>query len=606
MARYVHRMPFGAQVRPGGNGADFRLWAPAARRVDLVLPGAAERTIAAKPEPGGWFSAAADDVRDGTHYLWQIDGGQRVPDPASRFNPRGPHGPSQLVDPDRFEWSEGDWRGRPWHEAVLYELHVGTFTREGTYAAAEAQLGALAALGVTAVELLPLADFPGHFGWGYDGVLPYAPHAAYGTPNDLKRFVQSAHRHGLMVFIDVVYNHFGPDGNYLHLYAPQFFTDRHHTPWGAAINFDGEQSRTVREFFIHNALYWVDEFRVDGLRFDAVHQIVDDSTLHFLEELSTRLRAASAGRHVHLVLENECNDARRLGPPGTPGRYEAQWNDDFHHAMHVLLTGEQDGYYAEFDRPMEQLARTLTAGFARERCDSDAFTDATGEVPLANTVISLQNHDQIGNRAFGERLSMLASAESLRLAAAMHLLAPAPPMLFMGEEFGATTPFLHFANWEGELREAVREGRRREFARFPRFAEAAARNELPDSGAPETFQRCKLSAPEQQSPPEQEWRTLYRELLALRHRILTPRLERLATGRHSAERIGERGLHVRWRFDDGLAFDMLVQLGEDEQRTDGLTMAPLVDGETLHTVGDVQADRLGAWSGRWSLGHEAG
>ncbi len=612
MATHVHRMPFGAAVRDAGRGVDFRLWAPAARRVELLLgDGDGERAIEApRVDADGWHVVGVDDAGAGTRYRWRIDGDVAVPDPASRCNPEGPHGASQVVDAAAFAWDDDGWHGRPWHETVLYELHVGTFTREGSYEAAEAELGALVALGVTAVELMPLASFPGRWGWGYDGVLPYAPHAAYGTPAQLKHFVQAAHRHGLMVFVDVVYNHFGPDGNWLARYAPQFFDAARHTPWGAAIDFGGAGSRWVREFFIENALYWIDEYRVDGLRLDAVHQIADGGRPHLLDELSRRVRAAAGARHVHLVLENERNDARWLAAPATPGRYEAQWNDDFHHALHVLLTGERDGYYAAFDHPVEVLTRVLAAGFWRERPAADAGFRAAGDaVPLARTVIALQNHDQVGNRAFGERLVALAPAGALRLATALLLLAPAVPLLFMGEEFASARPFLHFADWDGALRDAVRAGRRREFAHFPRFADAAARGELPDPCAAETFERCKLEPRSEQTAAQREWRVVHAELLALRKRWLVPLLPRLRTddSAHSVLRLGERGLVVRWRFDDGQALEAVVHLGPGERAMPpAQVLPPLAESRLLHRVGAVQIDRLGAWSGLWQLGREPG
>ncbi|HLL13407.1 MAG TPA: alpha-amylase family glycosyl hydrolase, partial [Rubrivivax sp.] len=422
--RHIHAMPFGATLLPGG-GARFTLWAPAAKSIELVLSSSAgERVqLAASAQGDGWYALELADVAAGQRYQWRIDGDLLVPDPASRSNPDGPHGASQVVDPHAFEWADDGWRGRPWHQTVLYELHVGCFTREGTFAAAAAQLPRLAALGITAVQLMPLADFPGSFGWGYDGVLPFAPFHGYGTPDDLKRLVQAAHGLGLMVFGDVVYNHFGPDGNYLHAYAPQFFSNSHRTAWGPALNFDGEAAATVREFIIHNALYWIDEFRFDGLRLDAVHAMLDDSPLHILQELSTRVRAACAGRHVHLVLENDSNDETRLAPPGTPGFYDGQWNGDLHHTLHVLLTGERDGYYAEYDTPLQQLARCLTHGFARQGGPHNAEgaqprRAAQGQAPLLAVVNLLHNHDQIGNRAFGERLQRLAEPAAMRLATA--------------------------------------------------------------------------------------------------------------------------------------------------------------------------------------------
>jgi maltooligosyltrehalose trehalohydrolase len=602
-----HEMPFGARLRTEG-GVDFRLWAPGARTVALVL---GDERVSARTGDDGWYHAHVPHACAGDGYQWRIDDELLVPDPASRFNPQGPHGASQVVDPRSFDW-DADWHGRPWHEAVLYELHVGCFTPAGTYAAAEAQLPALAELGVTALQLMPLADFPGRFGWGYDGVLPYAPHAAYGTPDELKRFIQTAHRLNLMVFLDVVYNHFGPDGNYLHRYAPPFFTDRHQTAWGPAMNFDAPGSPTVREFFIHNALYWLGEYRFDGLRFDAVHAMLDDSRPDIMESISQRVRAAFPDRHIHLVLENDSNDAARLAAPGTAGRFEGQWNGDFHHTLHVLSTDEHDGYYAEYDRPIDQLARCLTLGFAREGGPHNSEhaaprRAAASTLALGCSVNFLQNHDQIGNRAFGERLTQLADERALRLATAILLLCPSPPLLFMGEEFGADTPFLYFADWTGELRDAVREGRRREFAHFPRYAEAAERNELPDPCDLATFERCKLDWSKAQAAAHREWRNLYAQLLALRQRVLMPQLPRLLTGRHEARRLSDSALRVRWRFDGGEVLEMLVNLGPLPCTVPGAAQAPpLKDASLVHAVGDVVADTLAAWSGRWHWGREAG
>ncbi|WKB53311.1 malto-oligosyltrehalose trehalohydrolase [Eleftheria terrae] len=608
--QYVHEMPFGARLRPEG-GAQFRLWAPAARTARLVLKHQQqEQQFEAHAGADGWYRLVVPEAAAGDLYQWFIDDELRVPDPASRFNPEGPHGPSQLVDPLKFDWDSA-WCGRPWHEAVIYELHVGCFTPAGTYAAAEAQLPALAQLGITAVQLMPLADFPGRFGWGYDGVLPFAPHAAYGTPQDLKRFIQAAHRLNMMVLLDVVYNHFGPDGNYLPRYAPQFFTDSHKTAWGPAVNFDAPGCETVRDFFINNALYWLQEYRFDGLRFDAVHAMLDNSRPDIVETLSARVREACPGRHVHLVLENDSNDARRLAPPATPGRFDGQWNGDFHHTLHVLLTDEHDGYYAEYDRPLEQLARVLVHGFARQGGPHNSEhaaprQAAEGTVPLGCTVNFLQNHDQIGNRAFGERLAQLADATSLRLATAVCLLNPSPPLLFMGEEFGAQTPFLYFADWSGDLREAVREGRRNEFSHFPRYAEAAARNELPDPCDPATFERSKLDWVSAQAVAHREWRHLYGQLLALRARALTPHLRRLLTGAHSAEPAGDGALRVRWRFEGGHALEMLINPQHRSCQLDSPSQPQgLEDATLLFSLGDVVADALGPWGGRWYWGHEA-
>lgn len=592
--RHVHTMRSGAALRAGG-GAHFALWAPAARQVELLLGDpAAPRVLAAVAERDGWFAVDVDAAAAGDRYRWRIDGGLVVPDPASRCNPQGPHEASVLVDPASFDWDDDGWRGRPWSEVVAYELHVGCFTAAGSFAAAAEQLPRLAELGITAVQLMPLADFPGDFGWGYDGVLPFAPYHGYGSPDDLKRFVQAAHRLGLMVFADVVYNHFGPDGNYLHAYAPDFFSDRHRTAWGAALNFDGDGSAAVRDFIVDNALYWIEEFRFDGLRFDAVHAMIDGSSPHILDELSARLRAAAADRHVHLILENDSNDEKWLAAPGTAGRYDGQWNGDPHHALHVLLTGERDGYYAEYDDPLAQLARCLTHGFARQGGPHNAEgapprRAATGRAPLPAMVNFLHNHDQVGNRAFGERLQQLADPAAMRLAAALLLLAPTTPMLFMGEELGCRAPFLYFADWHGELREAVRRGRAAEFAQFERYARAVNDGELPDPCDRASFERSKIGIEAENGG----WPALYADLLRARRERLQPMLSRLADDGHTSSLNGSR-LLLRWNFGDR-RLQMDLNLGATAVDTE----ASPSGAEAVFDIGAVQPRRLGPWSGRW-------
>ncbi|MEO8807561.1 MAG: malto-oligosyltrehalose trehalohydrolase [Burkholderiaceae bacterium] len=531
-------MPFGARLLPQGE-AEFRLWAPSAQRVELVLNGQLQPLAAAAD---GWFVGTAAAAA-GDRYAFRIDANLVVPDPASRHNPDDVHGASRLIDPEAFDWPDAGWRGRPWHEAVIYELHVGCFTEAGSFTAAIERLDDLVALGITAIELMPVADFPGQRGWGYDGVLLFAPDASYGTPDELKRLVAAAHARGLMVLLDVVYNHFGPDGNYLHVYAQTFFDRTVHTPWGAAINFGGEGSRTVREFFIHNALYWIEEFHFDGLRVDAVHAMQDDSALHFIDELAQAVRnGPGRARHVHLVLENDVNDAARLArtADGRPLLADAQWNDDVHHALHVLVSGERDGYYIDYAAdPLRLLGRALAEGFAYQG-DPSAYregeprgTPSTALPPLA-FVNSMQTHDQVGNRAFGERIAALADAagrhERLRALVACVLLSPAPPMLFMGEEFAASSPFLYFCDFSGDLAQAVTQGRRAEFSRFALFADPARRATIPDPNALSSFQRSKLDWAERDAPGHAEWCALYRHLLALRRDRLMPLLPWAGSG----------------------------------------------------------------------------
>ncbi|CAH0355676.1 malto-oligosyltrehalose trehalohydrolase [Aquabacterium sp. CECT 9606] len=620
--RHAHAMRFGAQVREGG-GVDFRLWAPGAKRVELVLKilvaeGDEARFIEAHgnacqgdEDPAReWYELHVPEATAGSRYRWRIDGELDVPDPASRNNPDGVHDFSEVVDPLSFEWAHSQgWQGVPWHEAVMYEMHVGAFTPEGTYAAAQARLPELAQLGITTVQLMPQASYPGRFGWGYDGVLLFAPQCSHGSPDDLKRFIDAAHGLGLMVMLDVVYNHFGPDGNYLSRYAPGFFSERHHTAWGAAINFDGPGSATVRDFFIDNALYWLEEYRFDGLRFDAVHAMLDDSRLDIMAALSVRVRQAFPQRHIHLVLENDSNDASRLDKPGTPGRFEGQWNGDFHHPVHVLLTGERDGYYAEYaDDTLGQLATSLTDGLVWQGGPhnwehAQPRRRTTSPQPLMNMVNFLQNHDQVGNRAMGDRLGQLVSEPALRLVTAMHLLNPAPPLLFMGEEFGAATPFLYFSDWSGELRQAVTEGRRKEFAQFPQFSDARTQALIPDPCDEGTFQRSKLDWAAASQPQGQRWQSFYRELLAWRRLHVAPHTTTLLTGEHHAERIGERALSVRWALGDGAALRMAVNLSE--QAMSWPAAAPTLPASGAVVEGEVSARGLGPWAGVWWIDRTA-
>lgn len=567
-------MKFGAECLPAG-GVRFRLWAPAAGQVELCLPDArGEAVLPMATEGEGWFERTVAEAAPGTRYLYRIDGVHRIPDPASRYNPEDVHGPSEVVDPEAFDWGNVDWRGRPWHEAVIYELHVGAFTPEGTFRAVIDRLDHLVELGVTALQLMPVADFPGRRGWGYDGVLPFAPEASYGRPEDLKALVMAAHARGLMVLLDVVYNHFGPEGNYLHLYAPGFFTERHHTPWGAALNFDGPDSRTVREFFIHNALYWLEEYGFDGLRLDAVHAIFDDSRPDLLEELAQRVRDGQGhGRHIHLVLENDDNDPACLRrAEGHPVAYAAQWNDDFHHVMHLLLTGEADGYYADYaEAPARHLARILAEGFAYQGERStfrhgSARGQPSAHLPPQAFVNFLQNHDQVGNRAFGERLVNLVEPGRLRAALAVMLLAPSPPLLFMGEEWAASTPFLFFCDFSEDLHEAVREGRRREFARFERFRAPAAREVIPDPDAADTFTRSRLDWRERGEPGHRDWLAFYRRLLRLRAERLLPRLE--GSRALGAGALGPAAVQAAWRLGDGGILRLWANLGAEAVRLD--------------------------------------
>jgi maltooligosyltrehalose trehalohydrolase len=474
------------------DGVRFRLWAPGENRVELEIAG--RDPIAMERAGGGFFETFVEGVRGGARYMFALAGGQRVPDPASRFQPDDVGGPSETIDPRAYRWRES-WAGREWRDVVLYELHVGAFSPQGSFAGAAFKLDHLADLGVTAVEIMPVSDFRGRWNWGYDGAFPYAPDASYGRPDDFKAFVEAAHRRGIAVLLDVVYNHFGPEGNFLRLYAPDFFTSRHKTPWGDAIQLDGANSRPVREFFIENAEYWIEEFHLDGLRFDAVHAIKDDSRPDLLDELVTRVRKRFS-RPVHLLLENESNDPRRLTRHGGKADlYTAQWNDDIHHVLHVAATHESSGYYAAYGSA-ELLGKAIAEGFAYQG-EMMPYRNAPRGGPSAGLppdafISFIQNHDQIGNRAFGKRLNALASPEAIRALASVYLLAPQIPMLFMGEEWGAKQPFLFFCDFSGELAEAVRKGRREEFARFPEFADPERVAKIPDPCARSTYLASKL------------------------------------------------------------------------------------------------------------------
>ena len=577
--RCKHEMPFGAGCRDDGT-VRFRLWAPNVSSASLRLIGFPEREIPMAKVDEGWLEVITQHANPGTRYQFVIEGQQAVPDPASRFQPSGVHGPSEVIDPRGYEWCDESWQGGPWEEAVIYELHVGTFTQEGTYASAEQKLDYLAHLGVTAVELMPISSFPGERNWGYDGVLPYAPTSNYGSPNDLKHFIDAAHARRLMVFLDVVYNHFGPEGNYLWLYAPQFFTDRHHTPWGQAINFDDPGSRTVRDYFIHNALYWLEEYHFDGLRLDAVHAIKDDSRPDILTELAETVHSRFAdGRIVHLVLENDNNAVRYLrhgelanGVIGEPILYDAQWNDDIHHALHILLTEEKTAHFSDYaDNPAAHLGRCLAEGFGYQGEPSQFRRgqlrgEQSRDLPATSFVTFLQNHDQVGNRARGERIAELADHAALRAATAILLLAPSPPLLFMGEEFAAATPFLFFCDFGPDLAAKVSAGRR---AEFPQFAsELSGEAEIPDPNREETFLRSKLDWASVDESNHRNWLQFYRDLLSCRRNEIVPRINSIAAGKAQYAVPSPWAVTVRWPFVRGGALVLLANLGATPLRNE--------------------------------------
>jgi maltooligosyltrehalose trehalohydrolase len=586
----MNERQFGARLTR--DGASFRLWAPAARRVDLLL----DRPQPMRRGDDGWFGADVAGVGAGTRYRFRIDDEIDVPDPASAFQPEDVSGPSEVIDHDVYHWRAKDWRGRPWQEAVLMETHVGSFTPEGTYRAMIGKLDHLAKTGITALELMPLADFAGPRNWGYDGVLWYAPDSAYGRPDDLKTLIDEAHLRGLMVFLDVVYNHFGPEGNYLGRYAPSFFTDAH-TPWGSAIDYRVPQ---VRAFAIENALYWLDSYRFDGLRFDAVNHIIsvpgEIPMLHDLSVAAGQL-AARTGRHIHLVLENGDNRASLLDATQDPprGNFRAQWNDDYHHTWHVLLTGETQGYYGDYPSPAHDMARALASGFVYQGEVSEFWGGVPRGEPSGNLAPSafinfLQNHDQIGNRARGDRLENLAAPQAIEAALAVTLLAPMIPMLFMGEEWGSKAPFPFFCGFQGELAEAVRKGRRQEYG----WAYAKYGDEVPDPLDPATFQSAILDWDSCATPTGLARLERVRQLLAIRRREIAPRLSGSAFGDAKAHDNGLLTAH--WRMGDGTTLRLSANLssaeiaGQASQTPD----APIWGGEA--------GERLPPWSVFWRIG----
>jgi maltooligosyltrehalose trehalohydrolase len=497
-----------------GDATVFRVWAPARRMVEVVIDG--RRPLPMTRQADGTFETSVPAVAAGARYQYRLDGERYRPDPASRFQPEGVHGPSVVVDAAAFQWTDAGYRGHEPAELVLYELHVGAFTRAGTFEAIIQQLPQLLDLGVTAVELMPVAEFPGSRNWGYDGVHLFAPQSTYGGPRGLRRLVDACHAHGLSVFLDVVYNHLGPEGNYLADFGP-YFTDRYKTPWGGAINFDGPESGGVRRHFVENARAWVRDFHVDGLRLDAIHSIFDASDPHILTEVAAAARAEgrALGRPVHIIAESHDNDRRVVLPPDAGGLgLDGVWSDDFHHALHVRLTGERGGYYCDFSDP-QRLPRALAEGFAFQGESSEYFGRKRGtpsaDLPGERFVICVQNHDQVGNRAQGDRLSTIVPFEAVKLAAALMLAAPAIPLLFMGEEYGETAPFQFFTSFlDRNLAEAVRKGRTEEFSRF---AWAGA---VPDPGDPGTFVRSRLNHTLAGAPRHRELYQYYRRWLALR------------------------------------------------------------------------------------------
>ncbi len=503
----------------GGNKCGFRVWAPQVQGIELWIVAPHERTLALEKDEAGYWQTMAEDLPPGSRYLYILGGTKRRPDPASCFQPEGVHGPSQVVNHGAFLWTDAGWEGVPLEDMLIYELHVGAFTPQGTFEAIIPRLPALRELGVTAIELMPVAQFPGDRNWGYDGAYPYAVQNSYGGPNGLKTLVNAIHHERMSAILDVVYNHTGPEGNYLRDFGP-YFTDKYNTPWGDAINYDGAESHHVRNFFIQNALFWLREYHFDALRLDALHDIYDQSAKHFVQELTEHIQRFSreSGRKHYLIGETDLDDVRFIKPPGSGGYgLDAQWADDFHHCLHTLLTGETAGYYEDFGR-IEQLAKAFKEGFVfswqYSRHRRKFHGSNSRQRPARQFVVFTQDHDQIGNRMLGERLSALVDFESLKLAAGALLLSPYVPLLFMGEEYGEDAPFQYFVSHSGEeLIAAVREGRESEFKAF------MGSRKCPDPFAEQTFLDSRLRWENRETDLHGVLLGFYKNLIQLRNSI---------------------------------------------------------------------------------------
>jgi maltooligosyltrehalose trehalohydrolase len=603
------RLPIGAEIQPNGD-VHFRVWAPAARRVAVEIDGAGSTALAA--EAHGYFSGSVAEAAAGTRYRFRLDpAGRALPDPASRYQPDGPHASSEVVDPAGFAWTDADWRGVPQERLIIYEMHIGTFTPEGSWAAAMQHLPALAELGITCIEMMPVAEFPGNFGWGYDGVDLFAPSRLYGRPDDLRRFVDRAHALGLAVILDAVYNHLGPDGNYLGAYAPAYFSKRHATEWGEALNFDGADAGPVREFLVANAGYWIDEFHFDGLRLDATHRIYDDSEDHILAAIGREVRRKAGQRTTFIAAENDAQVARLVRPERAGGYgLDALWNDDFHHAARVALTGRREGYYRPFQGRAGEFVALAKHGFLFQGQSTGSSGEARGrpafDLPGSSFVNYLQNHDQIAHSGTGARGHQLSSPSCWRAMTAYLLLSPGIPLLFQGQEFAASSPFLYFADHVGELRRAVRQGRGEFLAQFASLTSSEMQAQLDDPGDPKTFSRSKLDLSERERNDASL--ALHRDLITLRREIVGDGRARI-----DGAALADDAFLLRYFGENGRDHLLIVNLGHDREPTAPEPLLAPPEGKAWRLIWSSEHPRYGGVGipdpiadGRWYLsGHAA-
>ena len=556
------RLTVGAEIQTGG--VYFRVWAPRRTRVEVIFEETPHLHVPLCNESHGYFSGIVTDIAAGALYRFHLDGGGAYPDPASRFQPQGPHGPSEVIDPTSFRWTDDRWKGVEPEGQILYEMHVGTFTREGTWEAAARELPELARLGITCIEVMPVAEFAGNFGWGYDGVNLFAPTRLYGHPDDFRRFVDRAHALKLGVILDVVYNHFGPDGNYLKEFSSDYFTDRHKTDWGEAINYDGPNSQPVRDFFLANARHWIEEYHLDGFRFDATQNVYDDSNDHVLAAIARTARRAAGHRKVYLICENEPQETRIVRPPDQRGLgMDGLWNDDFHHSAAVVLTGRREAYYSDFGGRPQEFISAAKWGYLFQGQQSKWQNKPRGtpalDLPPSSFVHFIENHDQVSNSAHGLRTHQLSGPALYRAMSALLLLCPQTPLIFQGQEFAASSPFLYFADHAGELGRLVSKGRKEFLCQFPSIATGQIHPQLPDPADPRTFEQCKLDLTERQRHAEAY--ALYHDLLKLRRDDPTFRGRR--HGRAEGAVLGDHAFLLRFFGPDADDRMLVVNFGTD-------------------------------------------